>query len=42
MNFTDHPRLRARVAGVLYLIITASALFAYMYVRGQVIIPGGS
>ena len=40
MNFTEHPRLLARVAGVFYLIITASALFAYMYVRGQVIIPG--
>ena len=40
MNFTEHPRLLARVAGAFYLIITASALFAYMYVRGQVIIPG--
>ena len=40
MNFTEHPRLLARLAGVFYLIITASALFAYMYVRGQVIIPG--
>ena len=40
MNFTEHPRLLARLAGVFYLIITASALFAYMYVRGRVIIPG--
>lgn len=40
MTFTEHPRLLARVAGVLYLIITAFALFAYLYVRGQVIVPG--
>jgi hypothetical protein len=40
MNFTEHPRLLARVAGVFYLIITACALFAYMYVRSQVIVPG--
>jgi len=40
MSFTKHPRLLARVAGVFYLIITACALFAYLYVRGQVIIPG--
>src|SRR5438552_3704373 len=40
MAFTEHPRLLARVAGAFYLIITASALFAYLYVRGQVIIPG--
>jgi hypothetical protein len=32
MNFTEHPRLLARIAGAFYLIITASALFAYMYV----------
>jgi len=37
MNFTEHPRLLARVAGVLYLIITACALFAYLYVRNRVI-----
>jgi len=40
MSFTKHPRLLARVAGGFYLIITAFALFAYLYVRGQVIIPG--
>jgi hypothetical protein len=39
MTFTNHPRLLARVAGVFYLILTASALFAYLYVRGQVIVP---
>jgi hypothetical protein len=38
MAFTEHPRLLARVAGALYLIITAFALFAYLYVRGQVIV----
>lgn len=32
-----HPRLLARVAGTLYLVITACALFAYLYVRDQVI-----
>jgi hypothetical protein len=39
MNLTEHPRLLARIAGVFYLIITASALFAYLYVRGQLIFP---
>ena len=38
MTFTEHPRLLARIAGVFYLIITAFALFAYLYVRGQVIV----
>lgn len=32
-----HPRAMARIAGALYLIITACALFSYLYVRGQVI-----
>src|SRR2546422_5090140 len=40
MTFTEHPRLLARIAGVFYLIITACALFVYLYVRGQVIVPG--
>jgi hypothetical protein len=40
MNTTDHPRLLARLAGAFYLIITACALFAYLYVRGHVIVPG--
>src|SRR5262245_39133075 len=35
--FTEHPRLLARVAGVFYVIITVCALFAYLYVRDQVI-----
>src|SRR5437867_9958246 len=39
LAFTEHPRLLARVAGAFYLIITAFALFAYLYVRGQVIVP---
>lgn len=37
MNTTKQPRLLARTAGVLYLIVTACALFAYLYVRGAVI-----
>lgn len=40
MTVTEHPRLLARVAGVFYLIIIVFAMFAYKYVRGQVIIPG--
>jgi hypothetical protein len=40
MTVTEHPRLIARIAGAFYLIITACALFAYMYVRGQLIVPG--
>jgi hypothetical protein len=40
MNFTEQPRLLARVAGVFYLLIIVSAVFAYQYVRGQVLIPG--
>src|SRR5438132_14292219 len=38
MNLTEHPRLLARIAGALYVIITGCALFAYLYVRGQVIV----
>lgn len=38
MSLTEHPRLLARAAGALYLIITACALFAYLYVRDQVIV----
>src|SRR5262249_30253980 len=37
MYTTDHPRLLARLAGVFYLLITICAVFAYLYVRGQVI-----
>jgi len=40
MTFTEHPRLLARVAGAFYLIITACALFAYLYVRGHLIDTG--
>src|SRR2546430_3212770 len=38
MTYTEHPRLLARIAGLFYLIITTLALFAYLYVRGQVIV----
>jgi hypothetical protein len=40
MITTDHPRLLARIAGVFYLVITACALFAYLYVRSRLVIPG--
>src|SRR5215469_15787364 len=40
MTLTNHPRLLARIAGVFYLIITVFALFAYLYVRGHLIVPG--
>ena len=40
MNLTKRPCLLARIAGGFYIVITASALFAYLYVRGQVIMPG--
>jgi hypothetical protein len=41
MTFTDHPRLLARIAGAFYLVITACALFAYLYVfYGQLIVGG--
>jgi hypothetical protein len=39
MNFTRHPRLLARIAGVFYVVIIVFALFAYLYVRGQLIVP---
>ena len=35
MDFAEHPRLLARLAGVFYMIIIASAIFAYQYVRGR-------
>ena len=38
MTLTNQPRLIARIAGVLYLIITGCALFAYLYVRSRVIV----
>jgi hypothetical protein len=39
MTVTEHPRLLARIAGVFYVVIIVFALFAYLYVRGQLIIP---
>ena len=39
MTFTEHPRLLARMAGVFYMVIIVFALFAYLYVRGQLILP---
>jgi hypothetical protein len=39
VNLTERPRLLARVAGVSYLVTIASAVFAYEYVRGRVIVP---
>ena len=38
MTFTEHPRLLARIAGVFYVIITAFAVYAYLCVRGRLII----
>jgi hypothetical protein len=40
MTFTSHPRLLARLAGAFYVVLTACALFAYLYVRGHVIVVG--
>jgi hypothetical protein len=37
MYLTQHPRLLARIGGVSYLAIVAFAMFAYLYVRGQLI-----
>jgi hypothetical protein len=39
MTLPEHPRRLARIAGVFYAIIIAFALFAYLYVRGQLIVP---
>jgi hypothetical protein len=39
MTLSEHPRVLARLAGLFYLIITALALFAYLYVQSQVIDP---
>ena len=39
MTFTRHPRLLARIAGVFYLLIIVFAAFAYLYVRGRLIMP---
>jgi len=34
----ENPRRLARIAGALYLVITACALFSYLYVRDRVIL----
>ena len=39
MTFTEHPRLLARISGVFYVVIIILALFAYLHVRGQLIVP---
>ncbi len=38
-SLTTNPRLLARIAGAFYLAITACAIFAYMRVRAQLIVP---
>ena len=38
MTLTKYPRLLARIAGAFYLIIIICAMFAYRYVRGEVIV----
>lgn len=40
MHSTAAPRTYARVAGILYLIIIASGIFAQFFVRGSLVIPG--
>jgi uncharacterized protein DUF4386 len=40
MNATDNPRRLARIAGVFYLLIHVMALFAYKYVRGELVVAG--
>jgi hypothetical protein len=40
MYMTKHPRLLARLAGLCYVCIIVLALFAYRYVRGQLMVPG--
>ena len=40
MNFTGRPRLLARVAGVCYLTIVASAVFAHTYIYCVPPMPG--
>jgi hypothetical protein len=38
MSVTERPRLLARMAGAVYLVIIACGLFGYLYVRHQVIV----
>jgi hypothetical protein len=40
MNHTSNPRLKARIAGLLYLTIMISALFAEGVVRGGLVVSG--
>lgn len=40
MTLTKHPRRLARIAGLFYVTIIVSAVFAYLYVRGGLIVPG--
>jgi hypothetical protein len=40
MTFIEHPRLLARVGGVLYLTIGVLAIFTEFFVRGQLLVPG--
>jgi len=40
MTLIQHPRLVSRIAGVFYVAITVSAIFAYMVVRSKIIISG--
>jgi hypothetical protein len=40
MYLTKNPRLLARVGGLCYVSVIVLALFAYRYVRGQLIVPG--
>lgn len=35
------PNAYARVAGVLYLVITVAAIFAHFVIPEQLIVPGG-
>ena len=34
------PRLKARIAGLLYLIVIAGGIFAELFVRGRLVVPG--
>src|ERR1700685_3196333 len=34
------PQLKARIAGGLYLIVIAGGIFAELFVRGRLVVPG--
>src|SRR5688572_23749835 len=40
LTFKTSPQVYARIAAVLYLIITAAAIIAHFYVPSQLIVPG--